>query len=62
MDEETQIKEAILKTGRLLLVKGLVRGTGGNISVRSGDGFIITPSGMAYDSMEAEDLVKLDFH
>ena len=62
MDEETKIKEAILKTGRLLLVKGLVRGTGGNISVRSGDGFIITPSGMAYDSMEAEDLVKLDFH
>ena len=32
---------------------GLNQGTAGNLSVRHGDGFLITPSSMPYDLMEA---------
>ena len=36
---------------------GLNRGTSGNLSVRHGDGFLITPSGMPYSELQAADLV-----
>ncbi|NNE97149.1 MAG: class II aldolase [Acidimicrobiales bacterium] len=39
---------------------GLNRGTSGNASFRSGGGFVITPSAMAYDRMAATDLVAVD--
>ena len=35
---------------------GLNRGTSGNVSVRSGDGFHITPTGMRYDQLQADDI------
>jgi len=58
-----KILDEIIKTGKLLIERGLVQGTGGNISARDpeGRGFWITPSGMAYDSIRNEDLVLLDF-
>ncbi|HOD28014.1 MAG TPA: class II aldolase/adducin family protein [Syntrophales bacterium] len=41
---------------------GTLRGTGGNVSVRSGDdAFLITPSSLSYDEMTPEDLCLLDF-
>jgi L-fuculose-phosphate aldolase len=36
------------------------QGKAGNVSVRLGDGLLITPSGMAYDAMESSDIVFLD--
>ena len=36
--------------------KGLNRGTAGNLSVRCAEGFYITPTGMAYASLQAEDI------
>ena len=39
---------------------GLNQGTSGNLSVRSGAGFLITPSALAYDRCAADDLVWLD--
>ncbi|WP_211226358.1 class II aldolase/adducin family protein [Azonexus hydrophilus] len=35
---------------------GLNRGTAGNVSVRDSDGFLITPTGMPYAGLEAEDI------
>ena len=35
---------------------GLNRGTSGNVSVRCDDGFWITPTGMAYDSLGENDI------
>ena len=39
---------------------GLNRGTSGNASYRLGDGFVITPSAMAYELMDPGDLVRVD--
>ena len=38
---------------------GLNQGTSGNVSARSGDGFLITPSGKAYDSLAPQDIVLM---
>jgi len=35
---------------------GLNKGTSGNVSVRHGDGFYITPTGMPYDRLVADDI------
>jgi len=38
---------------------GLNRGTSGNLSVRSGDGMLITPSGIPYEELSTEDIVHV---
>jgi L-fuculose-phosphate aldolase len=38
---------------------GLNQGTSGNLSVRIGEGFLITPTGMACDGIERSDLVAM---
>ena len=61
MSEQEHLKKEIIKYGSLLLEKGLVTGTGGNISARvSKDLMMITPSGMAYNQLVPDDLVVLD--
>jgi L-fuculose-phosphate aldolase len=40
-------------------VVGINRGAAGNVSARDGDGFLITPTGMAYDECVPEDMVKV---
>ena len=37
--------------------QGINQGSAGNISRRFGDGFLITPSGMSYDRLQAGDIV-----
>jgi 3-dehydro-4-phosphotetronate decarboxylase len=49
-------RKAICKLGRRLVERGLVHGTTGNISVRSADGYIFTPTGAALDKLEPDDL------
>lgn len=50
----------ILEAGRKLMELGLVARTWGNISARvSKDAFLITPSGRPYESLTAEDLVRV---
>ncbi len=39
---------------------GINQGSAGNISVRYQDGFLITPSGMAYDRLKPEHIVMVD--
>jgi L-fuculose-phosphate aldolase len=54
---ESELKAAVLATARAMNAERLNRGAAGNVSVRSGDGFLITPTGMAYDTCEPEDVV-----
>lgn len=51
---------AIIDACRELQRRGLNQGTAGNVSVRSAGGFLITPTGKAYDSMKPADIVALD--
>ncbi len=39
--------------------RGINQGTSGNISARVAEGFLITPSGLAYDEMKAADIVLM---
>ena len=49
----------VLATARAINASGINRGSAGNVSVRCGGGFFITPTGMAYDACTAEDMVKV---
>jgi L-fuculose-phosphate aldolase len=40
-------------------VTGINQGKSGNLSVRLSDGFLVTPSGLAYDLIQAEDITKV---
>lgn len=53
----SSLREQLLHTARRLIELGLNRGTSGNVSVRDGDGYLITPSGMAVDAMGPRDMV-----
>lgn len=53
------IREQLLETARQLSQLGLNRGTSGNVSVRDGEGFMITPSGMEVERMTPHDMVHL---
>ena len=56
MDEKL---EQVAETGRLLLERALVARTWGNFSARlDSDSFCITPSGLGYEHMTAEDIVR----
>jgi len=57
MYSETEARKRILAAGLRLLRTGLVARTWGNVSARISDThFLITPSGMAYETLREEDL------
>lgn len=58
MKHET-LRRAIVAACRDMNRRGLNQGTSGNISVRVKDGFLLTPSGMAYDEMKPADVVLM---
>lgn len=59
--EVTSLRGEIIKIGLLLLEKGLVAGTWGNISARIDDKRIaITPSGRNYQTLKNDDIVIVD--
>lgn len=60
MNIDIVLREKILATGRSILEKRLVQGTGGNISARTERGFLITPSGIEYQNIAPRDLVEMD--
>ena len=55
------LREKVIQTSRLMLSMGLTNGTSGNVSARCEDGtsFLITPSGMDYDAVTPDDIVKV---
>ena len=58
--KETTLRDQLLATARAMNSQGLNQGTSGNVSVREGDGFLITPSAIAYERCQPEDLVWVD--
>jgi L-fuculose-phosphate aldolase len=48
------LQRELIATALEMNRSGLNRGTSGNLSVRSGDGMLITPSGLPYDQMAAD--------
>lgn len=57
----SMLTDQLLKVSKQLVVSGLNKGTSGNASVRNGDGFIITPSGMSVEAMSATSMVQMQF-
>ena len=60
MRTEAELREAICFWGRSLFERGLTSGSSGNISVRSGDGFIITPTNSCLGTLDPGRLAVLD--
>ena len=59
--EELELRNIVVATGPELLREGLVARTWGNISARVDDThYLITPSGMDYEQLTADDLVLCD--
>ncbi len=50
------VRSSIIETGRLLARSGLVVGTAGNVSVRSGEHVAVTPTGARLGSLRADDI------
>jgi L-fuculose-phosphate aldolase len=57
-------RQALVEYGKKLLTTGLIKGTGGNLSVANAEKSLvaITPSGVAYETMRPEDVVVVDLH
>lgn len=62
MNVTQRLKQEIIEVAKELLEKGLVVGTGGNLSIclREEGLILITPSGIDYNQMVLEDIVILD--
>jgi len=55
--DETRKRQAIIDACRRMNALGINQGTSGNISVRHGDGLLITPTGVPYESMTPDQIV-----
>lgn len=55
------MRNSLLKNFQKLAALGLNRGTSGNASVREGDGFLVTPSGMAVEAMSPASMVEMNW-
>src|SRR4029453_12481890 len=60
---EHGVREAVIATAREMNTLGINRGKSGNVSARwragNFDGYLITPSGMPYTSVEPADIVAM---
>ena len=58
---EPILRRDMVATCRRMNACGINQGTSGNLSVRHGEGFLITPTSLPYDRMEPDDLVSMAF-
>jgi L-fuculose-phosphate aldolase len=58
--EEREARRAVLNGALDMSRRGLSPGRSGNVSCRWGEGMLITPSGMAYETIGIEDIVLVD--
>jgi L-fuculose-phosphate aldolase len=57
--DETELRQQIIATCRAMNATGLNQGTSGNVSARHGEVMLITPTGVAYDALQPEDLAAM---
>jgi L-fuculose-phosphate aldolase len=61
--DRNEFANEVLQACRKMQAGGMTVGTWGNISVRiSNESFLITPSGMSYDSLDIEDIVMVSMN
>lgn len=53
---------SVADLGREMLARDLTEGTGGNVSARSDDRFAMSPSGVPYGDVDADDVPVVDLH
>ena len=58
--QSDKLRDEIIATVRQFNRSGLSFGRSGNVSTRTTQGFLITPSGVVYDDLNVEDLVEMD--
>lgn len=59
--DDFALRAHMVEICRKMNATGINQGTAGNLSVRSGKGFLITPSSMPYDVMQPADIVEMAF-
>ena len=58
---EGALRRSVIDACRALVHRGLTHGTSGNVSVRRDhESFYVSPTGMAYDALEPEDIPLMD--
>lgn len=58
---DLELRRAMVAAARSLAAQGLNRGTSGNIGLRCGASFLLTPSGIAPEDMLPEAMVAMDY-
>jgi len=62
-DGEQALRSAVIATALAMNARGINRGKSGNVSARlsgtDGDGFLVTPTGLAYEDTAPEDIVPV---
>jgi L-fuculose-phosphate aldolase len=56
------LRDLLVCAARRMNAAGINQGTSGNLSLRVPGGFLVTPTSLPYERMEAQDLVALDFN
>ena len=54
------LRQQVIETCRRMNALGINQGTAGNVSARTDDGFVISPSGIPYDELQPEQVVEMD--
>ncbi|MEM7292192.1 MAG: class II aldolase/adducin family protein [Pseudomonadota bacterium] len=60
MTPKSDKRQLLIKKAQSMHAAGLGQGTAGNLSVREGEGFLITPSAIPYEQYRLEDIVYMD--
>jgi L-fuculose-phosphate aldolase len=58
-ESQADLAARVLATAREMNASGINRGSAGNVSARSEGGFLITPTGMAYETCTAADMAYM---
>jgi len=58
--DSLNVRQEIISTACDFNVSGISTGTSGNLSVRHENGFLITPTGLAYNDLKPEDIILCD--
>jgi len=58
---ETQLRDALVERGKSLYDRGHAHGSSGNLSVRVGDGVLITPTGSSLGRLDPARMAKISF-
>lgn len=57
--EVVALRAALVDACKAMQRSGLIKGTSGNISVRAGDGFLISPTGIPYEALTPDQVVPM---